>query len=93
MDYLHAGWPPHLIREEFNLSEQQMNEVMDYIGVHRDEVDREYQDVLREADESRQYWETRNRDRLVKVAVAPSKPEQEQIRAKLQAAKTRLGMT
>ncbi len=31
MDYLHAGWPPHLIRDEFNLTDQQINDVMEYI--------------------------------------------------------------
>lgn len=92
LDYLHAGWPPHLIREEFNLSEQQMTTVMEYIDAHRDEVEAEYQDVLRQAEESRQYWESRNRDRLAKIAASPTKQGQEQIRAKLRAAKTKLGM-
>lgn len=93
MDYLHAGWPPHLIREEFNLSEPQMTAVMEYIDAHRDEVEREYQDVLQQAEENRQYWDTRNRDRLAKIAANPLKPGQEQIRAKLRAAKIKLGMT
>ena len=92
LDYLHAGWPPHLIREEFSLSEQQMTAVMEYIDAHRDEVETEYQDVFRQAKESRQYWETRNRDRLAKLDASPPKQGQEQIRAKLRAAKTKLGM-
>ena len=92
LDYLHAGWPPHLIREEFSLSEQQMTAVMEYIDAHRDEVETEYQDVFRQAKESRQYWETRNRDRLAKIAASPPKEGQEKIRAKLRAAKTKLGM-
>ena len=92
LDYLHAGWPPHLIREEFNLTEQQMTAVMEYIDAHRDEAETEYQEVLRQAEESRRYWETRNRDRLAKIAASPSKPGQEQIRAKLRVAKTKLGI-
>jgi hypothetical protein len=92
MDYLHAGWPPHLIREEFNLTEQQMTAVMEYIDAHRDEVETEYQEVLQQAEESRRYWEARNRDRLAEIAASPPKPGQEQIRAKLRAAKTKLGM-
>jgi len=30
LDYLHAGWPSHLIRDEFNLTDHQMTEVMQY---------------------------------------------------------------
>jgi uncharacterized protein (DUF433 family) len=92
MDYLHAGWPPHLVREEFNLTEQQMTAVIEYIEAHRDEVETEYQEVLQQAEESRQYWETRNRDRLAQIAKSPPKPGQEKVRAKLQAAKAKLGM-
>lgn len=92
MDYLHAGWPPHLIREEFNLTDKQMTDVMGYIAAHHDEVEAEYQEVLQQAEENRQYWEARNRDRLVKIADSPPKPGQEQIRAKLRAAKAKLGM-
>ena len=28
MDYLQAGWPPHLIRDELNLTAKQMTAVM-----------------------------------------------------------------
>ena len=93
MDYLHAEWPPHLVRQEFDLTEQQMTDVMEYIDAHCDEVESEYQDVLQQAEESRQYWEARNRDRLAKIAATPPKQGQEQIRAKLQAAKSKLGMS
>jgi len=92
MDYIQTGWPPHLIRDEFNLTDQQIRDVMDYIEAHRDEVEREYQLVLQQAEESRQYWEARNRERLTTIAESPPKPGQEQIRARLQAAKSKLGM-
>jgi uncharacterized protein (DUF433 family) len=93
MDYLQAGWPPHLIRDEFSLTDQQISEVMDYIEKHRDEVEQEYQEVLRQAEENQQYWEARNKERLAKIAALPPKPGQEELRAKLQAAKAKLGMT
>jgi uncharacterized protein (DUF433 family) len=92
MDYLQAGWPPHLIRDEFNLTDKQITDVMEYIETHRDEVEKEYQAVLQQAEENRQYWEARNRERLEQIARMPPKPGQEKIRAKLQAAKARLGM-
>jgi uncharacterized protein (DUF433 family) len=92
MDYLRAGWPPHLIRDEFNLTDKQMNDVMEYITAHRDQVEQEYQAVLRQAEENRRYWETRNRERFERLAQTPPPQDQEQLRAKLQAIKARLGM-
>ena len=92
MDYLRAGWPPHLIRDEFNLTAKQMTDVMEYITAHRDQVEQEYQAVLQQAEENRRYWETRNRERFERLAKTPPPPDQEQLRAKLQVIKARLGM-
>lgn len=93
MDYLQAGWPPHLVRDEFNLTDKQISEVTEYIEKHRDEVEQEYQEVLRQAEENRQYWEAQNKERLAKIAALPPKPGQEEPHAKLQAAKAKLSMT
>jgi uncharacterized protein (DUF433 family) len=93
MDYLQAGWPPHLIRDEFNLTDKQIADVMEYIETHREEVGKEYQEVLQHAEENRQYWEVRNHERLKHIAHTPPKPGQEELRAKLQAVKARLGMS
>jgi hypothetical protein len=92
MEYLHAGWPPHLIRDEFNLSATQMSDVMAYIETHRDEVEQEYCAVLQYAEENRQYWDAQNRARLAHMAPPSPQPGQEKLHAKLQAAKARLGM-
>ena len=92
MDYLRAGWPPHLIRDEFNLTAKQMNDVMEYITAHRDQVEQEYQAVLQQAEENPRYWETRNRERFERMAKTPPPPDQEQLRAKLQATKAWLGI-
>ena len=92
MDYLQDGWPPHLIRDEFKLTDKQMADIMEYIVSHRDEVEQEYQAVLQHAEENRQYWEARNRQRRKQIVRMPPKPGQEKIRAKLQAVKARLGM-
>jgi uncharacterized protein (DUF433 family) len=93
MDYLNAGWPPHLLRDEFSLTDQQITDVMEYITAHRDEVEHEYQAVLQQAEDNRRYWDARNRARLERIAHTPPQPEHEQLRAKLQAVKVRLGMT
>ena len=64
MDYVTAGWPPKLIHDRLNLSDQQIADVMAYIEAHRDDVEAEYQVVLQTAQENRQYWEKRNRERM-----------------------------
>ena len=93
MDYLHAGWPPHLIRDEFSLTDTQIAAAMEYIETHCDEVETEYQAVLQQAEENREYWEARNKERAAKIAALSSKPTQEALRAKLEAEKARLGMS
>ena len=90
MDYLTADWPPKLIQHWLNLTDQQMADVMDYIENHRAEVEAEYQLVLQQAEEIRQYWEARNRDRFAQIAAMSPKPGHEEIRAKLQAWKAKL---
>jgi uncharacterized protein (DUF433 family) len=92
MDYVKAGWPPELIQHWLNLSEKQITDAMDYIAAHRSEVEAEYEMVLQQAEESRQYWEARNRERFAALATATPQPGQEAIRAKLQAWKAKLGM-
>jgi hypothetical protein len=56
-----------------------------YIDDHRAEVEIEYQQVLRDAEETRRYWEERNRDRLAAIASRPPRPEIMAMRAKLAA--------
>jgi hypothetical protein len=69
-----------------------MNDVMEYITAHRDQVEQEYQAVLQQAEENRCYWEIRNRERFECLAQTPPPQNQEQLRAKLQAVKARLDM-
>jgi uncharacterized protein (DUF433 family) len=90
MDYVTADWPPKLIRDRLNLTDQQIADVMNYIAAHRAEVEAEYQEILREAQAIRQYWEDRNRERLAQIAALPLKPGQEAIREKLRTWKTRI---
>jgi uncharacterized protein (DUF433 family) len=92
MDYIKEGYPTKFIKGFFNLTDEQMADVMDYIETHKTEFEAEYQLVLRKAEEIRQYWEERNRERFAQIAAKPPKPGQEEIRAKLQAWKTRLGI-
>ena len=84
LDYLHAGWPPKLIRDRLDLTEQQVADVLVYIDTHKAAVEAEYQEVYQTALEIQQYWEEQSRERLAHIAAQPPKPGQETIRAKLQ---------
>ncbi len=92
MDYIKADYPAVLIRDIFNLTDRQISDVMNYIETHHQEVEAEYRLVLQQAEETRKYWENRNRSHFAEIAAMPPKPGQEKIRAKLQAAKAKLGM-
>jgi uncharacterized protein (DUF433 family) len=89
LDYLKQDWSPQWIQTWFDLSDHQIQAVMDYIEQHREEVEAEYQEVLREAEENRQYWEERNRELLARVASMPPPTGKEAIWTKLQARKSR----
>lgn len=92
MDYVNAGWPAKLIRDRLQLTGRQMEDVMAYIEAHRVEVEREYQLVIQTTEENRRYWERHNQERLAQKPPAPSNPEKESLRAKLDAWKARQGM-
>lgn len=89
MDYVTAKYPPKFIRGLFNLSEEQINAALAYIETNRAEVEAEYQMVLREAEELRQYYEDKNRDLIARLAAKPPKPGMEAAWKKLQAQKAK----
>ena len=89
MDYVTAQYPPKFIRALFDLTDEQINAALSYIEENRPQVEAEHQIVLKQAEENRQYWEERNRDRLARVAAMPPKPGREALWAKLQEQKAR----
>ncbi len=90
MDYIKADWPPKLIKDMYDLTDQQIAGVLAYIETNRDQVESEYQIVLQNAEENRRYWTEYNREHLEKVAAKPHKPEHEEIWKKLKARQARL---
>lgn len=92
MDYIKAGWTPKLIRDRLNLTEKQISDVTEYIGTHREEVEEEYQLVLKQAGEIRQYWETRNRERFARIEAMGPPLGKEELWKKIQSKKRRLGL-
>jgi uncharacterized protein (DUF433 family) len=90
LDYLHAGWPPKLVQDWFDLSASQMADVLAYLASHREDVAQEYQQVVQHAEELRHYWDKRMQEHLANRPATSPTPEQAKLRAKLQAWKTRL---
>ncbi|NEP62171.1 MAG: DUF433 domain-containing protein [Symploca sp. SIO2G7] len=93
MDHLVAGWTPKLILNWLPLTEEQLHAALFYIDVNRTEAEAEYQTVLQATQEMREYWEDKNREHLAQIAKLPPKPGDEEIHAKLQAWKAKLGMS
>jgi len=89
MDYLVAGREPRLILNWLPLTDAQLDAALSYIEANRVEVEAEYQEVLRTAEEIRQYWDERNREHFARIANLPPKPGQEALWAKLQAQKAK----
>lgn len=89
MDYVIAHYPPKFIRSLFDLTEEQINAALSYIEANRPEVEAEYQLVLKQSEENRQYWEERNRKHFARALAMPPRPRQEALWEKLQAQKAR----
>jgi hypothetical protein len=90
MDYVTEQYPSKFIRVMLNLTSDQVNSALSYIDAHRAEVEVEYQAVLKEAEELRQYYEKQNRDLIAHIAAKPPRPGTEAIRAKLRAERAKL---
>jgi uncharacterized protein (DUF433 family) len=89
MDYVTAQYPPKFIQGLFDLTEEQINVALAYIETHRIKVEAEYQQVLQEAEELRQYYEEQNRERVAQSAAKPPKPGTEAAWERLRAAKAK----
>jgi uncharacterized protein (DUF433 family) len=90
MDYVTEKYPPKFIRAMLSLTDEQVNAALSYIDAHRAEVEAEYQTVLKDAEELRQYYEAQNRDLIARIAAKPPRLDTEAIRAKLRAERAKL---
>ncbi len=90
MDYVKANHTPAEIMEMLPLNAEQVDTALRYIREHEAEVEQEYQDILRSAEEIRRYWEERNREHFARIAAQPRSPEKAELWAKLQAWKAKL---
>ncbi|MDJ0728945.1 MAG: DUF433 domain-containing protein [Crocosphaera sp.] len=75
MDYIHAGYPTHLISHKFMITDEQFQAAINYIETHYDEIEAEYKLVLKQAEEIRQYWEEYNHQKLINIKTKTPKSE------------------
>jgi len=67
------------VRDLYELTDEEMLDVLDYIHLNKQEVQQEYQAVLKSAAENQKYWEEKNKEQLEKAY-----QQSETVRAKLQ---------
>jgi uncharacterized protein (DUF433 family) len=84
MDYIHANHSPQVIRQDFpQITDEQFDAAMSYIETNWAEVEAEYQIVVKEDEENRQYWEARNREHFAQITARSPEPGCEALYAKL----------
>ncbi|MEM9273019.1 MAG: DUF433 domain-containing protein [Cyanobacteria bacterium P01_F01_bin.143] len=89
IDLLKAEYPPKLVRDKFNLTDEQIDAVLSYIEENQTQIEKEYQEVLQAREEIYQYWADRNREHFDHIAKMPHKPELESLWKKLEEQKAR----
>jgi len=91
MDYVAAKYPPQFIQGLLHLTETQINEALKYIQVNRVEVESEYQLVLKEAEELKNFYAQQNRELIAKISKMPPPSGREAVWLKLRQKKAELG--
>ncbi len=83
MDYLKDGWSHEQILTALPLTPAQLQAAVDYIAAHHDEVEAEYEDVVRADEEQRRYWEQRLEEHLAHQPETPPSAEKAAFYARL----------
>ena len=89
MDHVLAGYPSRFIQGLFELTEDQIDVALAYIEANHAEVEAEYRQVVREAEDLQQYYKEQNKERLAQIASYSPKPGNEAAWEKLQIAKAK----
>jgi uncharacterized protein (DUF433 family) len=88
MDYV--KYPPQFVCGFFNLTEVQINAAFAYIHSHQEEVEKEYQIVLKEAEDLKKYYDDQNRNLISQLSKMLPPKGREAIWEKLQTQKAKL---
>ena len=89
IDLLKAAYPPKLVRDKFNLTDEQIDAALSYIKENQTQIEKKYQEVLQTREEIYQYWTDRNREHFDRIAKIPHKSELESLWRKLEEQKAR----
>ncbi|MBI5843004.1 MAG: DUF433 domain-containing protein [Chloroflexi bacterium] len=49
------------VRDIYELTDEEMLDILDYIHLHKEEVEKEYQQIVKSSENNREYWEEKNR--------------------------------
>lgn len=60
MDYLKGDWSRHFTKQMLGITDEQLDAVLEYIAQHREEVERDYAEILRRTEELRTRYEEQN---------------------------------
>ncbi len=52
------------IRDIYELTDEEMLDILDYIHLNKEDFEKEYQQIVKTAEENRSYWEERNQEVL-----------------------------
>jgi uncharacterized protein (DUF433 family) len=97
MDHLKQGLPPQFVAHWYQLSAEEMDEVMHFLKEHETEIERSYAVANARAAEQRRYWEEKNRHVLARdLSQLPPPPDADArwftLRDKLIAARKKLAV-
>lgn len=81
MDYLKGDWSRHFTKQMLGITDEQLDAVLEYIAQHREEVERDYAEILRRAEELRARYEAQN---WARSPFPPGMPIEEQRQLMLQ---------
>ncbi len=79
MDEIREGNSLKNVRDLYELTDEEMLDILDYIHLHKSDVEEAYQAILKSAEENKKYWDEKNREQLSTTYV-----QREVVRAKLQ---------
>jgi hypothetical protein len=74
MDFLKAGWPAHLLRDQLLLTDEEMRNVLNYIEANRESFEAEYEEVVRQSAERESYYRARQEELQERLDERPGAP-------------------
>src|SRR5262249_2445111 len=83
MDSIKSGHSRDLIKQLFVISDEQLEAVFEFIATHKEEVEREYAEIVRRSTERREFYEQVFRERSSFSPEAPVEKRRRALRQKL----------